>query len=200
MANTKRYLDEADLMKRIAQKDQQAFRIIFERESAGLFRIAFIYLKDELLAQDAVQESFTKLWLKAEGWTPDASIKTWLITITRNVCIDVLRKNKNDQKKKNDLLAEGLSIQSYAGETPAFRKLQQEKAQNSLKSAIFLLPERQREALSLVYYMECSGSEAAEIMGLTLVALESLLARARRRLRKELQIQKSDLLGGYHGS
>ena len=66
--------------------------------------------------------------------------------------------------------------------------------EEEIKKSLFLLPERQKTALTLVYYLECSYKEAAEIMEISLNAFESLIARAKRNLRDILHDKKEMLI------
>ncbi|MAZ00241.1 MAG: hypothetical protein CMH32_06885 [Micavibrio sp.] len=77
--------------------------------------------------------------------------------------------------------------------------MEQEYVKKTIDQAFFLLPERQKEAITLVYYNGCTGQEASEIMGLTVSALESLLVRGRRNLKRHLEKQQADVTEVIHG-
>lgn len=186
--------DDIELVRLIAQGDRHAFEFLYDREVSSVQKMAYVHLHDHALAEDIVQETFIRLWKNAYKWRPEAKIKTWLLTVARNRCIDYLRKRKSDQKKSEGLLRDEI-LNMYSVEKDSLDKgLGQQDLGKLVYSAIFLLPERQKEAISLVYYMECSGVEAADVMGLTVSALESLLARARRNLREGLTERRTELM------
>lgn len=194
MQNREKSRDDGILMDRIAAGNAAAFKEIFDRENAAVFKIAYIYLRDEALAEDIAQETFTRLWNAAKNWMPDAQVRTWLARVARNLSIDWLRKKNNDFKKSEAYFTE-MNADRMRRNPPDTLNIIEEKHTNKvLRDAVFSLPERQREALILVYYMECHGAEAADIMGLTVAALESLLARARKNLRTILLEEKTDLM------
>jgi RNA polymerase sigma-70 factor (ECF subfamily) len=201
MKDSSKTQSDSLLMARIASGDTAAFQEAFDREASGVLKIAYVYLKDNGLAEDVTQEVFARLWNNAEDWSGEAQIKTWLNRVTRNLAIDYIRKRKSDIKK-GDMLLKNQVITAQNFQHPKGEKgLEAIYAKKTVKTALFSLPERQREAVTLVYYMGCSGAEAADNMGLTVSALESLLARARRNLREELtehKIELMEIVGGVH--
>ncbi|MCD8562516.1 MAG: sigma-70 family RNA polymerase sigma factor [Alphaproteobacteria bacterium] len=91
--------DDYALIRRIAAGDEAAFEMLFGRLAPDVFKLSYAMLLDRQAAEDAVQESFIKLWNHAGSWRPEASVKTWLMTIVRNVCLDILRKKRSESKK-----------------------------------------------------------------------------------------------------
>lgn len=199
MKNDTKSHDDYVLVRLIAEGNTQAFEELFDREMMSVYKLAYVHVNDEALAEDITQETFTKLWINAAKWKPEAQIKTWLLRVARNLSIDYLRKKKNDLKKGEAFYLDQLSAVKTRQEEKLSKDLEDGRLGKTINSAIFSLPERQREALTLVYYMECTGAEAAGIMGLTVPALESLLARARRTLRKRLTGQRTELMEIVNG-
>lgn len=190
--------DDVYYMQRIASGDMAAFQHVFDALSGDVLKLSYSLLRDYQVAEDATQEVFIKLWNNAQTWMPTAQLKTWLLKITRNHCLDILRKQQNDLKKNHDLYKEVISmdLDNQAHEIEAHAD--QRKQKNIIKIALLNLPERQREAITLVYYNEVKNLEAASIMGMQAVAFDSLLARARRTLRSQLKNQSSDLKGYFY--
>jgi RNA polymerase sigma-70 factor (ECF subfamily) len=82
----------ADLILRVAAADRDAFRTLYAQTGAKLMGVAVRMLQDRSEAEDAVQEAMTRVWLNARRFDADrARGMTWLIAITRNLCIDRLR-------------------------------------------------------------------------------------------------------------
>lgn len=188
---------DQDLVQDIACGDHEAFGVLFDRLSPAIFKHCYALLLDQQKAEDAAQEVFIKLWNKAGSWKPDASVKTWLMKVARNHCLDVLRKKKNDLKKHEEFYKDHLITAAEKQEIKPDQALDHEQYEKIIKNALFSLPERQREAMTLVYYSEVPNAQAAQIMGLRTSAFDSLLARARRNLRSQLEDKQNALKGCY---
>ena len=86
--------DLSDLLARVALRDRDAFRTLYEKVSPRLFAICLKLLKDRREAEDALQEVFVRIWHNADRFTPDrGSAMAWLNAVTRNHAIDRLRAN-----------------------------------------------------------------------------------------------------------
>lgn len=164
--------DDETLMRRIARGDEQAFRLIADRHLGRMLRLAGKMLGSAADADDVAQEALIRLWSHARSWRPDRSkLTTWLYTIVYRLCLDRLRLPASAP------LDVGCEIEDPA--PSALDGLAQASDLRRLAAALAALPDRQRAALTLFYYEELSGPEAAEIMGLRLQAFWSLLHRGR---------------------
>ena len=101
--------EDYEIVDLVARGDQAAFQWLFNQHMSDIFKFCYSLLLDQNLAEDAVQEVFTKLWVHAKDWKPEAKLKTWLVRLARNHCLDVLRKKKNDVKKNHALYKDTLS-------------------------------------------------------------------------------------------
>jgi RNA polymerase sigma factor (sigma-70 family) len=129
-----------------------------------------------------VQEAMVKLWVGAKGWTPvGGGLGGWLRRIATNLCLD--------RKRKSKFLSAG-EVPDRADDAPAADALIDEQRRAAgVAAAMQLLPDRQRAAIVLTYYEGVSNAEAAQILGLGVKALESLLVRARQGLTRSLAAQ-----------
>ena len=177
------------LMERVANGDQAACRHIVDRHLGSIYAVARRMLGSDADAEDVAQEVFMRVWTKASTWQPGrAQLTTWLHTIAINLCRDRLRRQRT------------ISIDQVAepedpAPTAADGVLRREVTE-VVESAIGSLPERQREALVLSHYQGLNNIRTAEVLGITVEAVESLLSRARRSLRKQLAGRSGELLGG----
>lgn len=178
---------DAELMRRVATGDAGASRILVDRELGPLIALAYRILGNRAESEDVAQESFLRLWRMARRWQPRAKVRTWLTRVAYNLSIDRLRV-----RKPTDPIDEAALPAPGGGPSSA---LQRDQVAHIVEAAIALLPERQRAAIALVHYQEFSNIEAAETLGVSVDALESLLARGRRSLRGALADQRTDLLG-----
>lgn len=129
-------------------------------------------------AEEVVQEAFLRVWRKAEGWRSDgdALFTTWLYRVVTNLCIDRRRRKATIPIEDIDEPLDPLPS--------SFELLKGEKARQLVREALAQLPDRQRAAMSLCHLGEVGNQEAADILGISVNALESLLVRGRRGLRE----------------
>lgn len=178
--------DDAELMRQISGGDQRAFQKLMRRHLARCVRLASRIMGGTLAAEDVAQEAFIRVWKHANDWQdPEksgAKFTTWLYRIVLNLCIDEKRKNRftniEDQPEPMD---ETISAE---------QGMQQQEQSKRVKAALAALPERQRAAFILCFYEDYSNKEAADMLGISVGAVESLLVRSRRTLRDQLQEEK----------
>jgi RNA polymerase sigma-70 factor (ECF subfamily) len=178
---------DAALMHRVAAGDQAAARQVVDRHLSGAIGFAWRMLGERSLAEDVAQEAFLRLWRQAPRWRAKARIGTWLRTVLYNACVDQLRR----RRPQTDITAMELADGSP---TPA-EAHQSSQVAAVVQDAVAALPERQRAAIALVHYDGMTNIEAAEVLDVSVDALESLLARGRRSLRDRLEDLRDDLLG-----
>ena len=123
-----------------------------------------------------------KAWREAARYDPDrARLSTWLHQIAHNLCIDILRRHRREQP-----LAGNADTIIGADESPE-TLAQTRETQRQVAAAVSALSQRHRTALILTYYQSLPNREVAQIMGISIRALESLLVRARRELKTILE-------------
>ncbi|MDH0748656.1 RNA polymerase sigma factor [Pseudomonas sp. GD03842] len=173
---------DLELLARIGNNEPEAVKEMVSRKLPRLLALAGRLLGDAEEARDVAQESFLRLWKAAGQWRAgQARFDTWLHRVTLNLCYDRLRRRKEQPLDDDSRLSELVDT------APALDDQWQAEAQHQqMAAALAALPERQREAIVLQYYQQLSNTEAAAAMDITVEALESLLSRARRNLRKQL--------------
>jgi RNA polymerase sigma-70 factor (ECF subfamily) len=164
--------DEA-LMSEIAKGDEGALRLLAERHLARMLRLAEKTLGSTGDADDVVQEALLRIWRHAGRWQRQRSrLSTWIYTIVYRLCIDRLRRQPTLP------LDEAMEIADAAPSAP--ETLSRSDELKRLSAAMEGLQPRQRAALTLFYYEDCSGEEAAAILDISLRAFWSLLHRSRQ--------------------
>lgn len=153
-----------------------------------LVRVAVRILADAAEAEDVAQETLARVWTKAPGWNlfGPARIETWAHRVAINLSVDRLRR-----RARLDV-TDAPPEQEDGGPAPD-AGLEARETAAQVQAALAALPDRQRVALTLVHFEELPGREAAAALGVTVEALESLLARARRTLRARLAHVHGDL-------
>ena len=163
-------------MERVVAGDKHAFAELAQRHLSVIESYAMRTLGDAARAQDVTQETMLRLWQQASRFDPArARLTTWLHQIAYNLCMDQFRHSAR-LAELDDVAHEAAVEPDSAGDT-----------QRLLNVGLARLAERQRTALVLTYYQSLPNREVAEIMGLSVRALESLLARARKALREGLE-------------
>lgn len=174
-------ISETDQIARAAGGDRAAQAALVNRTMPIVFRVAYRMLQDRAEAEDVTQETILRAWKKLPDWQPKAKFSTWACTVALNLCRDRLRKKK-------PVLMDELPERVDAGLRPE-ESLESQQALAGIEAKIAALPDRQREALSLCALEGMTNIEAAEAMDVSVRALESLLARARRSLRAGLSAE-----------
>lgn len=142
------------------------------------------------MAEDIAQEVFVTVYKSVAGFNEQSSLSTWIYRITVNKCLDHLRA-KSRQKNK------GFLSQLFHRETgdplydkPTFEhpgvQLEQKERSKYLFEAIETLPENQKTVFVLAHIEELPQKEIAEVMDISVKAVESLLQRGKANLRKKL--------------
>lgn len=164
------------LMAHVAHGSVEAFGILVDRHTAALYRVAARMLGDGHEAEDVVQDCFARLWQNAPRWQPTgAGLVGWLHRVAMNLCFD---------RKRRFRVVTTPDLPDMADEAPlADALIESHQAHHAVAAALDDLPERYRAALVLCYYEGFTNTLAAEVLGLNIKAMESLLFRARRQMR-----------------
>lgn len=182
------HLDDESLISQIQEGNQVAFATLVNRHSNRFYRIAYRLVSSKDDAEDIVQDAFLKLWNRPNLWDPSKGTKftTWFYRVVINLCLD------HRKKKKLVNLSEGIEL---ADEKPgADVLLDVHQKQALLERLICELPERQQLAINLCFYEGLSNNEAAQIIGVRVKALQSLIMRAKTTLKYKVK----RYLGGGH--
>ncbi|MEI6556918.1 MAG: RNA polymerase sigma factor [Rhodospirillaceae bacterium] len=172
--------DDRTLLALIGRGDHRAFQTLMRAHMPFTLRLAYRVIGNRDDAEEVAQEAFLRVWTMAPRWRHDleARFTTWLYRVVVNLCLDRRRR------------LVPLPLED-AGDTadPAPDSLDRVAADETTRlvaHALDGLPPRQRAAISLCYYGGVNGPQAAEILEVSVSALESLLVRGRRALRLRL--------------
>jgi RNA polymerase sigma-70 factor (ECF subfamily) len=168
---------DAVLVSRSAQGDESAFRELLHRHQGAVYGFAFRFLKDAQEAEEVAQEVFLRLYRTAGAYRCQASLRAYLFRIAKNRCIDLLRKNRPESMADPPEITDGRT---------AFDQVAEAESLQRLLGALDRLPDNQRAAVLLRHDQGLRYDEIAESLNLTVSAVDSLLVRARRTLRKRL--------------
>ncbi|GHA11413.1 DNA-directed RNA polymerase sigma-70 factor [Arenicella chitinivorans] len=191
--------DDRRLFELIRSGNHDAFTQLVTRYTDQFFALAYRTLGSVEDARDVVQQAFVNLWVRPHMWRPDkAKFTTWFYRVILNACHDQLRRGAKTatvepaefDRAVGETFMESHSATKDVADTVAERQ-HTEWQRHSLRRWIAELPSAQRDALTLVVQSELPQREAAEVLGVSVKALESLLIRAKRNLAQQLAVEQS---------
>jgi RNA polymerase sigma-70 factor (ECF subfamily) len=165
-----------------------AFETIFSTHHATLCEIVDAYVGSQAIAEEIVQDLFYTIWKDRERLVVRDSLRSYLCTAARNRAVQHLRHGAVVLR-----FAQRAAADSQPARTPAAQlALEQEETLSALRAAIANLPPRARLAVVLRWRHRQTNAEVAESMGVSVKAVEKLLASAMRRLRSEMRDHHTD--------
>ncbi|MBI1849771.1 MAG: sigma-70 family RNA polymerase sigma factor [Planctomycetes bacterium] len=185
--------DDSDvaLMLGLQKGDTAAFEILLRRHQEPILNLAYRFLGDRDEAEDLTQDVFLRLYRARASYRPDAKFTTWLYRIASNACLNALRARKGRRAMSLEgLAADGrnatpIQIEDTKASAPPVALLRDEMGER-IRGIVDGLPDAQRLAIVLNKYQDLSYEEVAEAMDLTVMAVKSLLFRARERIKERL--------------
>jgi RNA polymerase sigma-70 factor, ECF subfamily len=181
MSRSFAHLSDEAVVALVARSDQTALAELYDRFGRVAYGVALRVLRDEKLAEDAVQEGFLAAWRNADRFMPErAKASTWLLTFVHRRAVDLVRR---EERRRAESLPDGVEqTPSGSAEEDAWLRFERERVQAALKQ----LPDQQREALELAYYGGFSQSELAERLGQPIGTIKSRMFTGLARLRELL--------------
>lgn len=180
-------LPDLELMARVSAGDSEAFEILVIRHQNRVIGTIAKMLGSVEEAEDLAQQVFVRVWRSAPRWKATAQFTTWLLTITRNLVFNEIRRRGRahfvSMDEENEFGAREMADEKVM--TPA-EAADLAELQSKIDEAIQSLPEQARMAVILRRYEEMSYEEIAEVLGATVPAVKSMLFRARAELRVRL--------------
>ena len=178
------HLSDEALVALVARGDESALGELYDRVGRVAYGLAFRVLRDDRLAEDAVQEGFLAVWRTAGAFRAErAKASTWILTLVHRRAVDLVRR---EERRRAEPLPDDASAQpgpaSESTEEAAWLRYERERMQ----AALAALPDAQREAIELAYYGGFSQSELAERLGVPLGTIKSRMFAGLARLRELL--------------
>lgn len=169
---------EAVLLSRIAARDQAAFRMIYDHYRKRIYSFSLKLLKSAALAEEIVQETFLKIWLMEEELQKINHLEPYLLALSRNRCLDVLRRM--ERELRNDRIRSKSWSESH-NETEELILLQD--TNDLLQAGIERLPSQQKLVYQLCRQQGLKYEEAAAQMNLSPLTVKTHMQQALRSLR-----------------
>ncbi len=181
--------DDIALMLAVKEGDENAFEALVLRHQARVVGTIAKMLCGEIDAEDIAQQVFIRVWQSAPRYNPSAKFTTWLLTITRNLVFNEMRRRRRArlvplEPTDSDRPPVG---HADASARSAPEEIAEVELQEAISSAIAALPENQRLAVILRRFENMPYEEIAKVLGTTVPAVKSILFRARNDLRERLK-------------
>lgn len=183
-------MQESELVNRLKNGDEEAFRIIFKDNQKKVINTCYRIVNDIETAEDITQEVFIKVYSSIAQFRGESRLSTWIYRIAVTKSLDYLRlqKRKNRMAKLkyfSDGLEKQIDLEAPKEQQPD-SIVDNSERMKALNDAMSKLPENQRIAFSLSKYDELSSREISEVLGTSVSAVESLIHRAKKNLEKRL--------------
>ena len=174
-----------DLVSRVCQGDQEAFRLIFDRYSRPVIGFIYDMVSDRELAEELTQETFVRAFRGMGGMNPDTKLSTWLFGIARNVARESLRA-RTRANRQVDLEDKAVMDLSDQKPVPVDRLLSKE-LNELIRRSLAALDHDKRLVFTLKVFHQRSYEEIAEITGFSMAKLKTDLHRARAEMRRRIK-------------
>jgi len=172
--------DDHQLVARVVNSDESAFLILYDRYAPRVYALTLRVLGEAMLAEEATQDTFLKLWSRARQFNPaQGELAPWLLTIAHRTALDRLRlenrripaSNAQDPEETWPILSDKATLNG-------------ESRWRDIYFAVQSLPEEQRQVIDLAYYKGLSQSEIAEFLGWPLGTVKTRIRAAMQTLRQ----------------
>jgi RNA polymerase sigma-70 factor (ECF subfamily) len=191
---------DTELMLRFQAGEAECFDQLVTRHRRGVLNFIGRMVQDSAIGEELAQETFLRVYLSRDRYTPKAKFTTWLYRIASHLALNHLRDHKHDRRTESldETDEEGHTpVQEFSDQRPgAEARLLEEERQAFIRRAIAKLPERQRAAVIMHKYQGLGYQEIGGALELSESATKSLLFRAYEALRKELRplLQNGEVL------
>lgn len=185
-------MEEKEIIARLKKNDEKAFGVLVDLFSKKVYNTCLGMLQNVEDAEDVTQEIFITVHLNVADFKEASTLSTWIYRISVNKCLEFIRKKSRKKRSgifKSIFTSEGeKAIENHSDFTHPGIQLENQERAKVLFKAIELLPEQQKTAYILHKIEQISYQEIANVMGVTLSSVESLLFRAKQNLKKHLAI------------
>jgi len=175
-------LDEATLIARLKEDNEQAFELLFNHYHNLVYKVAMLYVKSPSLAEDIVQDVFMKIWFQRKNLPDIISFESWIYTIARNLTINCIKKLAHE---RNARTAFGSEYNGFDNTTD--HRIRNNQYNNLLQQAILHLPEQQQKVYRLAKEKGMSYEAIGRELSLSPLTVKTHMARALTSIRSFLQ-------------
>ncbi len=180
--------DDGTLIARVTEGDEQALLELYDRYASRVYALALRILREPMMAEEAVQDTFLKVWNHAREYQPQrGALQIWLLTIARRIALDRLRL-----EARRPLLSDATDPEELWRSIPDTGSTEDEAYWRSLHLTVQTLPPDYRLVIELAYYQGLSQSQIAAVLGWPLGTVKTRLREAMRRLRRAWEADRDE--------
>ncbi len=163
-------------------KDEKAMSLLYEHYSEVLYGVSFQIIKNDAAAEDALQESFVKIWKHSAQYdTSKAKLFTWMLKITRNTAIDHYRKIQKKRPKEIQIDSESVHIKDVSYNTDHI----------DVEEKMGLLATKNKEVLEALFFYGMTQREVSDFLNIPLGTVKSRLRIGLKTLAEVYQVKKN---------
>jgi len=167
--------------------DLTAFTYLVAAYQGPVFNLAYRMLGNAVEAEDAVQETFLRMYTKLHTYQPERKLSSWVLAIASHYCIDRLRRRRGNWLSLDE---EPVAMVTPSRTPGPEEQAQRSETRNEVQRLVEQLEPAYRTPLVLRYWHDLSYAEIAAVMGLTVQAVKSRLHRARKQL---FEVSKTEI-------
>lgn len=174
---------DTQLMLQVQTGDSDAANMLVRRNFGRIAKYIARLVGRDRASEDLAQDVFLQALTRADRYEPTARVTTWLYRIATNTALNYLKSAAVRRESSSSAPA---TLETAQDAAPPDHELTMAELRGRVTAAIDALPHNQRVALTLFQYEDCSYEQIAEVLGVSIEAVRSLLLRARTALRREL--------------
>lgn len=190
---------DRDLVRRCARGEESAFRELVERVEKPLIHFILRYVGERHIAEDVFQETFVRVLRNIADFRPDASLNTWIFTIARNLCLDLLKMRRRHREVSLDA-PQGVEEGKVVDFRDMLRDLEEgpearaqgREEEMQVQRALQKLTPAKREAVILRVFVGMSYPEVAGVVGSPTGTIKFRVHEAMRELNELLDAPPQD--------
>ncbi len=183
-------MEEADLLQNLKAGNKSAFTVLLRLHRSKVINTCYRFLLDQNDAEDISQEVFIEVYQSIKYFRGDSKLSTWIYRIAVSKSLEEIKKR--NCKKRFGLIGKMLHLDDITnwigGGTMPDKDIQENEKMTEIRQALNQLPDNQRVAFTLSKIDGYNNAEIAAIMNTTVIAVESLVSRAKKKISAELEI------------
>jgi RNA polymerase sigma-70 factor (family 1) len=171
------------LLARVAKGDEYAFKVIFDRYHRKIYAYALRILASPVQAEEVMQETLLKLWLQGSKLSAVNNLQNYLITISSNKAISILRRRKLELAARKAM--DGVWTETH---NDTIEQILLNDSKKVVQEALMLLPDNQRAVYELCHIDGLTYKQAAQQLGLSPLSVQTYMKKALKFMREYVSI------------
>ena len=185
-------LDDHQLIYRVAKVDKEALEALYTRYASSVYSLAMFMLRQEALAEEATQDIFLNIWLKASSYKSDrGEPRAWIMSVAHHKIVDVIRTRRRSLNVTDPGTYETLDLLP-SGQISTEEEVERNLERERILHALSKIPPNQRQVIMMAYFGGYSQSEMAQMLQQPLGTVKTRVRLAMQKLRIALEGDVND--------